>query len=505
MTIPEMLEIERQLFESGRATAESLMETVGHELAERVLVEYPGVCEILILVGKGNNGGDGLTMARALAKKQRGLTNESFRVRVYLAYQSDLGMLCDNNLKRLKDECPEVEVLDSPSTIPFPRADGLVVDALLGIQAKGILRSPVREIVQRVNAARHERFFRVVAVDLPSGLAGFVDTRPNSEDAAVIADLTLTVGYAKDILCREVLARWVGRLGVLEWSGGGEGVREAPEVLIPSDLATLLPLRNALAYKGSFGHVAIVSGSPGFTGAPILCAQGAQGIGAGLISVRTDPDAYPIVAAKMPAEVMVSAGDTLPEKTSVVVIGPGIGISKWARHWLLMVLRSNLPVVLDADGLNQVAGESVAHEALMQRSAPTVFTPHTGEMARLIGEKFYSEDRERVAREFVRKCGGVLVLKGTRTIVTERGRGIFYNTTGNPGLSTGGSGDTLAGVIGGLIAQGLTPFDAARLGVWLHGRAGDLLLRDRGIEEGMTPSALSTYLSKALLDLRHSA
>jgi NAD(P)H-hydrate epimerase len=159
-------------------------------------------------------------------------------------------------------------------------------------------------------------------------------------------------------------------------------------------------------------------------------------------------------------------------------------------------------VLIDADGLNSLAQNL---DLLKEAKAPVVLTPHVGEMARLIGRKFHADERETIAREFVEKHNVTLVLKGTRTLITASGAPFHINTTGNPGLSTGGTGDTLSGIVGALLAHGLPALDAARLGVWLHGHAADLVLSERGCEEGLTPTMLSVHLGAALVSLRAQA
>jgi len=169
---------------------------------------------------------------------------------------------------------------------------------------------------------------------------------------------------------------------------------------------------------------------------------------------------------------------------------------------LRAVLAIGCPVLIDADGLNVLA----QHPDLLQEAkGPVLLTPHPGEMTRLIGRKFDTDEREAAARAFTDRYDITLVLKGTRTLIAARGESVFINSTGNPGLSTGGSGDTLSGILGALLAQGLAPLDAARLGVWLHGHAADLVLAERGCEEGITPTMLSAYLGAALVSLRAQA
>jgi len=501
LSLKEMVAREEAVFASG-VSAASLMEAAGEAMARRIVEIYPGAGHFLVLIGKGNNGGDGLVVARYLAGR-------GHRVEVVLTAPEDqLGELPRTHVDRLRRLFPLLIIAPWRNDLVFPLSEGVVIDAVLGVQARGVLRNTLTEVVAKLNAARARNFFRIVALDLPSGLAAYEEgPAPTDPDAAVVADVTLAVGFAKEVLCHEALSAWVGRLEVVPWSE--EKAESAPrQVLVGHELATLLPRRNALANKGDFGRLAIVAGSAGFTGAPVLCAQAALAMGTGLLSVVTRPDANAVVAAKAPPEAMVSdwpdKGETpaVVKNASTIVLGPGLGVDAKTTKMLRAVLAVGCPVLIDADGLNALA---LKLDLLGEAKGPVLLTPHPGEMARLIGCKFKPSEREAVARAFTDRYDVTLVLKGTRTLVTARGHAMFINTTGNSGLSTGGSGDTLSGFIGALLAQGLAPLNAARLGVWLHGHAADLVLAERGCEEGLTPTMLSAHLGTALVSLRSQA
>jgi hydroxyethylthiazole kinase-like uncharacterized protein yjeF len=502
LTSKEMMAREDEAFRSG-ITASALMEAAGEAMAARIRTVYPTDRNFLVLVGKGNNGGDGLVVARHLAANQENCVEI-----VLTAPEDELGELPRAQLAKVRNAFPNLAIDPWSDDIVFPYSDGVVIDALLGIQARGPLRGVVAQVVAKMNASRAARFFRTVALDLPSGLAAYEESgEPPARDAVVVADVTIAVGFAKDVLVREALSAWVGRLEVVPWSGAAAS--GAPrQVLVPHELAALLPRRGALSYKGDFGKLAIVAGSVGFTGAPVLCAQAAQAMGAGLLSVVTRADAISIVAAQAPPEAMVSAwseGADEPkvvQKASAIAIGPGLGDDAETVKMLRAVLAVGCPLLIDADGLNALARNL---DLLREARGPVLLTPHIGEMGRLIGRKFSMDERESVAREFVEKHNVTLVLKGTRTLITAPGRPLFSNTTGNPGLSTGGSGDTLSGILAALLAQKLSPLNAARLGVWLHGHAADLVLAERGCEEGLTPTMLSAHIGAALVSLRAQA
>jgi NAD(P)H-hydrate epimerase len=497
----EMVAREQEAFQSG-VTAATLMEAAGEAMAWRLAALFPQAQNFLIIAGKGNNGGDGLVVARHLAESGR-------MVRVVLAApEEQLGELPRVQLDRLIGPYPTLEIIPWSDDVVFPGSDGVVIDALLGIQARGPLRDPLAGIVAKTNAARAANFFRTAALDLPTGLAACEEgNAPEHHDAAIIADATLAVGFAKNVLVREALATWVGRIEVIPWSRAPIA-STARQVLTGPELAGLLPRRSALSHKGDFGRAVIVAGSPGFTGAATLCAQAALATGAGLLSITTRPESYATVAAQAPHEAMVSAwpeGGGPPEvlqKASALAVGPGLSVDERTFEIVRAALATGKPVVFDADALNALAQNL---DLLREAKGPVMLTPHPGEMARLAGREFGPEERESVAREFADRHNVTLVLKGTRTLVTAPGQSLFINTTGNPGLSTGGSGDTLTGMLVALLAQGLTPIDAARLGVWLHGHAADLALIDRGCEEGLSPTLLSAHLGAALVSLRSQA
>jgi NAD(P)H-hydrate epimerase len=500
LSIAEMLERENAAF-AGGLTAEQLMEAAGTAMAARIIAAYPRTTDFLILVGKGNNGGDGLVVARALAAVGR-------PVRVILAAtEGELGKLPLSRLARLRREFFNVSISAWSDRVDFPTSSGVVIDALLGVQAKGELRGALAGVVARTNEARAQRFFRTVALDLPTGLAAYeTGSAPATRDGAIVADVTLAVGFAKTVLCREALAGWVGRIEIVPWSR--ELAQAAShQALVPHELSGLLSRRGARSFKNDFGKLAIVAGRVGFTGAPVLCVQAAQAVGAGLLSVVTHEDAQAVVATHAPPEAMVSAWKkgAIPEVVagaSVLAIGPGLGTDEAAFTMLRGALGVGCPTVVDADGLTLLS----KHPELMKKAkGPLILTPHVGEMHRLIGRKFSPDEREAIAEDFVKRYDVTLVLKGTRTLVAARDQRIYFNTTGNPGLSTGGTGDTLTGIIAGLLAQKVEPFDAARLGVWLHGHAADLVLADRGCEEGLTPTMLSAHLGAALVSLRTQA
>ena len=265
-----------------------------------------------------------------------------------------------------------------------------------------------------------------------------------------------------------------------------------------------LPRRQREAHKGDFGRVQIFAGSVGCTGAPVFAAKAAVRTGAGLVFLNVPRQVWPVAAAKCD-EVMARPAPLCPAKLcrqmsgcDAALVGPGLGRGHRARRAVQRLLKElDVPVVLDADGLNAVAGRL---ELLVARKAPTVLTPHEGEFARLCGCDLPVESREEAAREFAKAHNCVLVLKGHRTVTAAPDGRVWVNTTGNPGMAKGGSGDVLAGMILALLGQGFVPEQSAAMAVWLHGRAGDLCAAELG-EYAMTPSDLLAALPRAIREL----
>ena len=268
-----------------------------------------------------------------------------------------------------------------------------------------------------------------------------------------------------------------------------------------------LPRRPRTAHKGDFGRVYILAGSVGYTGAPVLSARSAVGTGAGLVFLGVPAEIYPIVAVKcdeaMPHPLPGTYGEVLERMRGcdAALIGPGLGRAPQTQELVRALLRDlEIPVVLDADGINALSG---APELLLDRRGPTVLTPHEGEFARLTGYALPVEDREGAARAFARTYRCTLVLKGWRTVTAGGDARCWINTTGNPGMAKGGSGDVLAGMILSLVGQGFPPEESAAMAVWLHGRAGDLCAGELG-EYAMTPADLLRFLPRALRELEEN-
>lgn len=453
---------------AGRAAAE----VIRRELARGI---WGRVERLVVLAGKGNNGGDGYVVARDFA---------------------ELGP-CPAVVFAT---CP-VEALQGaarahacvlPTSVPVQvggevelRPGDLVVDALLGTGTKGAPRAPYDQWIRAIHASGCP----VVALDIPSGLDGDTGAAPG---AVVEADMTITMALPKTGMLTEAGRPFCGRLRCVDIGFADRLVEQAEgtgEALFASDLRHLLPRRPTVAHKGTCGSVLVLGGSVLYGGAPLLAGQAAMRAGAGLVTV-----ARPAGAARFPSTSLSLIVRDLPDggtgflgpealrfvaeqapRNQAIVFGPGIGSHPAMDEVLAAVLAAPPPVVLDADGLRLLA----AHPGLAGTvTGALVLTPHPGEMRVLLQGfglgKLVAASRPEQALALAAQSGAVVVLKGLGTVIATPAGRYWVNTSGSPALATAGTGDVLAGMVGGWLAQGLEPADAACLGVFVHGLAGEL-------------------------------
>ena len=376
------------------------------------------------------------------------------------------------------------------------RAYIIILDGLLGIGTKSFLRDPsaprpVKSIVCGPNKMllfSRSIFRRVLAITA------------TSIPTPVVADFTVTIGFAKHSLIADAALDFVGRIVVVPLADlAVTGVRN--EIVATAEsLSSLLPRRKFSAYKNQFGRIGVVAGSKGFVGAAIMTAEGALRSGAGLVELFVTDDIYEIAAAAAPPEVMVKSTrgyrELLEQQIDVWAVGPGLGKSQAARIRDL-IADAGQPMVIDADGLNIVADDV---EILKHCRGPRLLTPHPGEMQRLF--PFGKLSRAGIAKNFTEQFPVTLLFKGSRTIVAQRDFLPSFNTTGNPGMATGGMGDVLTGVCAGLIGQGLSLYDAARVGAWICGRAAEIAIFENGAsEQSLLPRDVLDHLGAAFGDL----
>jgi NAD(P)H-hydrate epimerase len=469
-------------------SAEALMNQAGAGIAQTVQQFFPRPGYCLVFSGKGNNGGDALVAAAQLKRA-------GWHTDVHLSFpESQCSDLLRRKITEFRDTPPVAAAVVAAVSAANPsRAHTIILDGLLGLGSKPPLRDPILAACREINRLRQERGAYVFAVDQPTGLDG--DSGETDRDC-VVADFTVTIAAAKRGLLADNATNFVGRLEVVPLS---DLLLEAADetVACAASLRGLLPRRPFDAHKNQFGRVGIVAGSRGFAGAATMCAWGALRAGAGLVEVFVPENIYEIVAAAAPFESMVkpvkSYRDLIEEKIDVWGIGPGLGRDN-APEIIELIQRAENPMVVDADALNIV---STNVSILKNCRGPRLLTPHPGEMKRLAGDQKIS--RTELAEKFTGEFPITLLLKGSRTIVAEKGKFISYNSTGNPGMATGGMGDVLTGVCSALLAQNLSPFDAARVAAWACGRAAEISIFNHGeSQQSLLPRDVLTNLGRAL-------
>ncbi len=477
----------------GGVSAESLMDEAGEQIADAVQQFFPAPGLCLAFFGKGHNGGDALVAARHLGEA-------GWIVHLVPAFPEE--KWSELTLKK----CGEAGRCQPglPSKLSAkPGRPIVVLDGLLGIGATGDLRDPIRHFACTINTLRHSVDARVFAVDLPTGLDG---DHGNPAPDCVEADFTLSIGFAKSGLLADEAINHVGRLAVLPLAAlsaaAGAPASVESQVTTPAGLAPLLPRRRFESHKGNYGRIGIIAGSRGLTGAAVMAASACLHAGAGLVNVFVPEEIQSVVAAVAPPEVMVKPVKSYLEVfragCDVVALGPGLGTQR--EEEILEIIRvCESPMVIDADGLNMLARRL---DLLNHCAGPRLLTPHPGEMARLDPE---SKEHSRLftVDTFVKAHPVTLLLKGARTLIAEQGRPRSYNTTGNPGMATGGMGDVLTGVCAALAGQKLALYDAARIGSWICGRAAELSIsRGRESEESLSATHLIAWLGQAFRELR---
>jgi NAD(P)H-hydrate epimerase len=491
LTAAQMQAVDRRTIDEIGLPGVVLMENAGRGVAEEISRRYAGAGSprALILAGKGNNGGDGYVVARHLL--DRGWAVQT----LVLAERSAIGGDAGLNLAAL-EKCGGAVACtaDSESLGSLLAASGdctVLVDALFGTGLTKPVEGLYRQAIEWLNRQGRP----VVAVDIPSGVDA---STGRILGAAVRAALTITFAFPKIGQVSYPGAGLVGELVTVDIGIPAAVAGDVPAQNLMIDAGEgrrLLPVRSRDGHKGSFGHLLVVAGSTGKCGAAVMAAESGLRGGAGLVTLACPQSVQPIIASRLTEVMTAPLADcqgelrlqsldallALAEAKQALAIGPGMGLGAETGEVVRrLVLDSELPVVVDADGLNALC----THLHLLERHGdrPLVLTPHPGEMSRLTGLSTaeIQADRFTVAHDFAVRHRVVLVLKGARTLTASPDGRVNVNSSGHPGLASGGMGDVLTGLIGSLLAQGLAAYDAATLGVYLHGLAADRLRNSFG-------------------------
>lgn len=510
VTAQQMQALDRKTIEEVGIPGIVLMENAGRGTAEALLSFFPDATrkKVAVVCGKGNNGGDGFVVARYLQK-----WNVSVKV-LLLGHPEALQGDARTNFEifsRMKGEiltCPDRDAFEKVK--PALLEADYLVDAIFGTGLHSEVSGFYREMIDHLN----EMGKPLIAVDIPSGLDANTG-RPLG--TAVRASLTVTFGLPKVGHLVPPGSEYTGRLEVVDIG--------IPPFLVDQQGMTIHLLeeeeirkglthpRPPNSHKGDYGHLLVLAGSVGKTGAAAMACQAALRMGAGLVTLGIPESLNPVMEVKL-TEVMTeplpeTAQKTLSlralnpilrlcEKKSVLIIGPGIGTVKETQSLVIKLLRIlDLPIIVDADGLTALA---MSGDRFPTSKQPLILTPHPGEMARLCARttKEVQEDRLAVARQYAQSKGLFLVLKGYRTLIATPGGEVFINPTGNPGMASGGTGDVLTGMIGGLICQKLGILPSIQAAVFLHGLAGDRVAREKG-ERSLVATDLVEKIPDVLL------
>ena len=507
VTAKEMQKIDRITIDRYGIPGTVLMERAGLGVVRRINeIYFQGARQetqnrgrkVIVLCGGGNNGGDGFVIARVLH-------NQGREVEVYVTVRP---ATLKGDAKINYDAARKFGVTIHPVKNYLTRyssrskSNCLIVDALLGTGLSREVRPPITDVIGNVNKMRAP----VVSVDIPSGISS--DTG-RIMGCAVKAQCTVTFGLLKRGHLLYPGAEYTGKL-FIEEIGFPLSLLESEKIRInvlqKEDIVSLLPERRKYSHKGTYGHVLIVAGSKGKTGAALMAAKACLRSGAGLVTIGIPDTIVNSFQSRVTEEMILPLPDNgngtlshtaadeistfIKKRANVLAIGPGLSVDREISGLVsLLIKESRVPMVIDADGLNAIADKP---DVLKKRRAPTILTPHPGEMARLLwsvegrrkkaevmdGRSMREEierDRINIALAFARKMKSFLVLKGVPTITATPEGKTFINSTGNPGMATAGTGDVLTGMISAFLAQGLTPQDASIMGAYLHGYIGDIV------------------------------
>jgi len=489
----QVRDIDRYTIEQEPIASIDLMERAASRLCTWYVKRYHIDRRVIIFAGPGNNGGDGLALARQLARRQ-------YRVKCILLDFGKRSADCQENLERLdRQGLVDLQVLGEKDPLPELGWNDVVFDGIFGSGLSRPADGFPSRVIQHINA----KASRVIAIDIPSGLMG--EENPHAGKAAIIrAHCTLSFQFPFLSFFFPENEVYVGRWHLLNIRLHPEIITKTPclyQTMEADEVRKALPKRGRFSHKGSHGHALLIAGSYGMMGAALLAGKACLRTGTGLVSLHVPRSGYQIVQTAFPeALVSLDQSDILFSEApdlapySALGIGPGLGCKPNTAKGLRALLKKvTQPLLMDADALNLLAGDPALLELL---PSGTVLTPHPREFDRLAGPSSTAYERHLKQGEFARRYQVIVVLKGAHTAIAHPDGAYYLNTTGNPGMATGGSGDVLSGMITALLAQGVKPLEAALAGVYLHGLAGDLAAEDQS-QEALIAGDLTKHIGAA--------
>lgn len=500
LSAEQIKSLDQYTIQNEPITSLDLMERAASRCTEWLWFNYPNHI-YAIFCGTGNNGGDGLAIARQLAMRE-------IDVELYIAGKaSDGSPDFLENLKKLKeqDRC-HAYYLEEESHLVTINPERIVVDALFGTGLSRPIEGWRAELVANINELPNTK----VAIDVPSGL--FIDELSVTNHATIKADHTITFQIPKLAFLFRETEEYVGKFHVLNIGLDAEfheSQKSHFHFIQKKELSPWIKLPTTFSHKGTRGHLLTIAGSRGMMGAAQLCAQAALKSGAGLLSAHVPLFGAPIMQSAVPeAMCQIDKEDAIiskvqiPEKATAICVGPGLGQdSKSAKMLTALLTESTLPMVIDADALNII---SDTPELLSKLGEQHVLTPHPGEFDRLFGAHDNSFDQLRTLQMKSQELKTTIILKGAYTRVALPDGTIWFNSTGNPGMGKGGSGDILSGIISALLSQGYDTTQSSILGVFIHGLAGDKARESEGLF-GMTATSILHKISHAFQEVKKTS
>lgn len=494
-TTSQIRELDKFTIENEPVTSIALMERASGKMLQQFKKDFSLNRDVLILCGPGNNGGDGLALGRMLLQI-------GYDVQIVLFHTGNLSPDCKQNKERLQDSFPDFFIEQTKKFEPIEISEKtIIVDALFGSGLSRPLDGIFAEAVNWINSLDNE----VVSIDIPSGLNG--DKCASDEEIIVKADITYTLQFPKIAFLFVENEKYVGKWKVIDILLHPEGIKKEPTFFFftdKTDVQSFLKTRSKFSHKGNFGRVFLMAGSKGMAGASVLATSATLRAGAGLATIFGTEENRAVLQTSVP-EAMYKTDLSDIEKYYVFAFGPGMGTSKETEQIFKEILRSNsfspltrergqgVRSVFDADALNIISQQPDFWNILPKNS---IITPHPKEFERLFGKTDNSLQRIENARQKAQELGIVIVLKGAFTAVCSPDGNVYFNSTGNPGMATGGMGDVLTGIIAGLLSQHYSPLESALLGVFIHGFSADLALENQS-EESLLPSDVIQYLGKS--------
>ena len=502
--VNQIREADKFTIEHEAIASIDLMERAATECVNWITERFNTKTKFTIVCGLGNNGGDGLAIARLLSER-----NYKVKVAVirYSEKESDDFKI---NLQRLKDiEKVSIKEIKKTSELNSffsgeEEKRGIIIDAIIG---SGLNKPAEGLIAEAIKLINHSGFDEIVSIDIPSGL--YCDQLNDAKDNIVKASYTLSFQFPKLSFMFTETAEYIGEFSILDIGLHPDYINHTQTrnyFITKNDVQFFLKTRSKIAHKGNFGHALLVAGTYGKMGAALLAAKACMRTGVGLLTVHIPKSGCEILQTSLPeamletdSEVNFISDNIRIEKYNAVGVGPGIGTEKQTQNVVkLLIQNATVPLVFDADAINNISENKTW---LSFVPANSVFTPHPKEFERLAGKTENSLERLKMQKDFSIKYNVYVVLKGAHTAISCPNGDIYFNSTGNPGMATGGSGDVLTGIITSLMAQGYTSQQSCILGVYLHGLAGDFAAHEKS-EEAMIASDIIEYLSEGFKFLK---